>query len=139
MISYLIDTSAVVRVLRDPALRKTWHEALTAGVIAICDPVELELLFAAQSLADRLRKKELLTELFGWVVTPDHVWTRAHQVQQLLTEQGSHRSAGMADLVIAATAEANRLTMLHYDRDFETVAAATGQPTQWIVAPGAIS
>lgn len=138
MISYLIDTSAAVRVLRDPGVRKTWHEALTAGVIAICDPVELELLFTAQSLADRLRKKELLAELFGWVVTPDNVWTRAHRVQQLLTEQATHRSAGVADLTIAATAEANRLTMLHYDRDFETVAAATGQPTQWIAAPGTI-
>ncbi|WP_327148674.1 PIN domain nuclease [Nocardia sp. NBC_01329] len=139
MIGYLIDTSAAVRVLRDPALRKTWHEAFTAGVVAMCDPVELELLFAARSLADRLRKKELLTELFGWVVTPDNVWTRAHRVQQLLTEQGSHRSAGVADLAIAATAEAHRLTMLHYDRDFETVAAATGQPTQWIAPPGTIS
>jgi hypothetical protein len=28
--------------------------------------------------------------------------------------------------------------MLHYDRDFETVAAATGQRTQWIAAPGTI-
>lgn len=138
MISYLIDTSAAVRVLRDPGVRTTWHEALTAGVIAICDPVELELLFTAQSLADRLRKKELLAELFGWVVTPDNVWTRAHRVQQLLTEQATHRSAVVADLAIAATAEANRLTMLHYDRDFETVAAATGQPTRWIAAPGTI-
>ncbi|MFQ6229998.1 PIN domain nuclease [Nocardia sp. NPDC002869] len=139
MISYLIDTSAAVRVLRDPVVRKTWHEALAAGVVAICDPVELELLFTAQSLADRLHKKELLTALFGWVVTPDNVWARAHRVQQLLTEQGSHRNAGVVDLVVAATAEANRLTVLHYDRDFETVAAASGQPTQWIAAPGTIS
>lgn len=55
MIGYLIDTSAAVRRLRDPALRKTWHEVLTAGVVALCDPVELELLFAVRSPADRLR------------------------------------------------------------------------------------
>jgi hypothetical protein len=29
----------------------------------------------------------------------------ADQVQQLLTERGAHRSAGAADLLIAATAE----------------------------------
>ncbi|WP_227998201.1 PIN domain-containing protein [Nocardia australiensis] len=60
-------------------------------------------------------------------------------MQQLLTEQGHHRSAGVADLVIAATAEANDLTILHYDRDFETVANATSQPTQWISPPGSIN
>ena len=56
--------------------------------------VELELLFGAQSLGDRLRKKELIGELFGWAITPDNVWKRTHQVQQLLTERGLHRSAG---------------------------------------------
>jgi predicted nucleic acid-binding protein len=75
----------------------------------------------------------------GGTRTPDNVWARAHRVQQLLTEQGCHRSAGVPDLVIAATAEANRLTILHYDRDFETVAEKTGQPTQWIAPTGTIS
>ncbi|WP_218020403.1 hypothetical protein [Nocardia sienata] len=59
-------------------------------------------------------------------------------MQQLLTERGCHRSAGVADLMIAATGEANRLTILHYDRDLETVAEATGQPTQWVAPPGTI-
>ncbi|WP_067858574.1 PIN domain nuclease [Nocardia shimofusensis] len=139
MISYLIDTSAAVRVLVDPAIRKAWHETITAGVVAVCDPVELELLYSARSLADRIRKKDLFGELFGWVVTPDSVWNRAHQVQQLLTERGQHRSAGMSELLIAATAEAHDLTVLHYDRDFETVREATGQPTQWIAPPGTIA
>ncbi|BDT84730.1 PIN domain nuclease [Nocardia cyriacigeorgica] len=139
MISYLIDTSAAARLLINPTVRKAWHETVTAGVVALCDPVELELLFTARSLADRLRKKEILVELFGWAATPDNAWSRAHQVQQLLTEHGHHRSAGVADLLIAATAEANKLTILHYDRDFETVAKATGQPTQWIAPPGTIA
>ncbi|MEV0076387.1 PIN domain nuclease [Nocardia neocaledoniensis] len=138
MISYLIDTSAVARLLANPGVRRAWQETVTAGVIAVCDAVELELLFTATSLADRRRKKELLDDLFGWVPTPDGVWTRAQQVQLLLTEQGHHRSAGVADLVIAGTAEANRLTILHYDRDFETVAKVTGQPTQWIAPPGTV-
>ncbi|WP_084496642.1 PIN domain nuclease [Nocardia amamiensis] len=139
MISYLIDTSAAARMLINPSVRKAWHEVIAVGVVAICDAVELELLFTAQSLADRLEKKDILRELFGWAVTPDDVWVRAHHVQQLLTEHGHHRSAGVVDLVIAATAEANNLTVLHYDRDFETVAGVTGQPTQWIATPGVIS
>ncbi|WP_157171757.1 PIN domain-containing protein [Nocardia higoensis] len=54
----------------------------------------------------------------------------------MLTEKGKHRSAGVSDLLIAATAEAHGLTVLHYDRDFETVREVTGQPTQWIAPPG---
>ncbi|MEV0687201.1 PIN domain nuclease [Nocardia sp. NPDC050378] len=139
MIRYLIDTSAAVRFIANPAVRRAWQETVTAGTVAVCDAVELELLYGATSLADRLRKKELFGDLFGWVPTPDGVWSRTHQVQQLLTEHGQHRSAGVADLVIAATAEASRVTILHYDNDFETVAKVTGQPTQWIAAPGSIS
>ena len=139
MISYLIDTSAAARLLLNASVRKAWHEPVTAGVVAICDAVELELLFTARSLADRLRKKEVLGELFGWVVTPEDVWARAHRLQQALTENGLHRSAGVADLVIATTAAANDLTVLHYDRDFEPVAGVTGRPAQWISAPGSIS
>lgn len=139
MIEYLIDTSAVARLFTNASVRKAWQEPITAGVVAVCDAVELEFLFSATSLADRLRKKELLAELFGWVVVPDDAWSRTHRIQQSLTEQGRHRSAGVVDLVVAVTAAANNLTILHYDRDFETVAGVTGQATQWISAPGSVS
>ncbi|MFJ4658081.1 PIN domain nuclease [Nocardia sp. NPDC088792] len=134
-----MDTSAAVRLLTNPSIRKAWHEPVTAGVVAVCDAVELELLFSATSLADRLRKKELLAELFRWVVMPDDVWVRAHRIQQSLTERGQHRSAGVVDLMVAVTAAASNLTILHYDHDFETVAGVTGQPTQWISTPGSIT
>ncbi|RMI27712.1 PIN domain nuclease [Nocardia stercoris] len=139
MITYLADTSAVVRLLGNRSIQRAWQETLTTGLIAICDAVELEMLFSATSLADRLTKKSLFDNLFGWVPTPDNVWIRAHEIQQQLTDRGHHRSAGLADLVVAATAEANNLTVLHYDHDYDTVAAVTGQPTQWLAPPGSIS
>lgn len=40
-------------------------------------------------------------------------------------------SAGAVDLVVAATAELRGLTLLHRDRDFECLAAVTGQALQW--------
>ena len=52
---------------------------------------------------------------------------RAETVQQMMTEVGKHRSAGPVDLIIAATAEQERLTVLCDDRDFETVASVTRQ------------
>ncbi|MFF2552708.1 PIN domain nuclease [Nocardia sp. NPDC058058] len=139
MIEYLIDTSALARLFANPSIRKAWQEPITAGVVAVCDVVELEFLFSATSLADRLRKRELLGELFGWAVIPDGAWLGAHRIQQSLTESGQHRSAGVVDLLVAVTASANNLTILHYDHDFEAVAKVTGQPIQWISTPGSVS
>ena len=55
-----------------------------------------------------------------------------------LVERGQHRSVGVADLLLAATAEIERLTVLHYDADFDLIAEITGQPTEWIVPRGSI-
>jgi len=101
---YLIDTSGLFRILQDK-LRQAWADQLAAGVIAICPVVELEFLYSARSLADRLEKRRLLREVFGWVAMSDRAYERADEVQQLLTETGRHRSAGPVGLLIAATAE----------------------------------
>ena len=128
---YLADTSALFQILQDK-LRQAWSDELAAGVIATCPIVELEFLFSARSLADRLEKQRLLRELFGWVPMSDHAYERADEVQQLLTERGMHRSAGPVDLLIAATAERERLTVLCDDHDYEVVASVTGQPVRLV-------
>ena len=77
----------------------------------------------ALALADRLEKQRLLRELFGWVAMHEDGWERARDVQQALTEAGQHRSAGAADLLIAATAERELLVILCDDRDYLGIAA----------------
>lgn len=132
---YLIDTSGLFRILQ-AGLRKAWSDQLTAGVIAVCPIVELEFMYSARSLADRLEKQRLLRELFGWVAMHDGAYERAAQVQQLLTEAGPHRSAGAVGLLIAATAERERLTVLCDDRDYQTIAAVTRQPVKLVTDIG---
>jgi predicted nucleic acid-binding protein len=128
---YLIDTSGLFRILQ-AQLREAWSDYLAAGVISICPIVELEFLYSARSLADRLEKQRLMADLFGWVSMHDGAYERARDVQQMLTETGSHRSAGAVDLLIAATAERERLTILADDRDYLTVATVTGQPVRLV-------
>jgi predicted nuclease of predicted toxin-antitoxin system len=65
------------------------------------------------------------------VPVDDRAYDRAWRVQEILTQRGQHRSAGAVDLVVAATAELQGLTLLHRDRDFECIAAVTGQALQW--------
>lgn len=135
---YLIDTSAAVRILTGKQVRAQWNDHLAEGVVALCDVTELEMLYSARSLMDRLAKEERFAELFNWVPMPDGVYQRARAVQRRLTESGGHRSAGAVDLLVAATAELSGLTVLHYDGDFETVAEATGQPTRWVARAGTL-
>lgn len=128
---YLIDTSGLFRILQSE-LRKAWSEQLAAGVVAICPVVELEFLYSARSLADRLEKQQLLGTVFGWVPMAERAYERAGEVQQLLTEAGMHRSAGPVDLLIAATAERERLTVLCDDRDFLAIARMTDQAVKLV-------
>ena len=51
------------------------------------------------------------------------------EVQTLLADRGHHRGPSIPDLIIAATAEFTGLTILHVDKDFDTISALTGQPT----------
>ena len=55
---------------------------------------------------------------------------RAVAVQSALAERGQHRAPSIPDLLIAATAELAELTVLHLDKDFELIAALTGQPQE---------
>ena len=128
---YLIDTSGLFRILQGK-LRVLWADELAAGVIAVCPVVELEFLYSARSLADRLEKQRLLRTVFGRVPMGERSYERAEMVQQLMTEVGQHRSAGPIDLLIAATAELAHLTVLCEDRDFRTVASVTRQPVRLV-------
>jgi hypothetical protein len=55
-----------------------------------------------------------------------------------LARRGQHRAAGLPDLLLAAIAERHSVTLLHYDADFDVVAAITGQPTQWVAPRGSV-
>jgi hypothetical protein len=40
--------------------------------------------------------------------------------------------------VIAATAELNGATVLHYDADYDLIAEITGQPVEWVAEKGSL-
>jgi hypothetical protein len=67
---------------------------------------------------------------------PDRVFARATDVQATLTRRGQHRSAGAVDLLVAAAAELSKLTLVHYDRDFDQITQATDQSAVWLAPAG---
>lgn len=131
---YLIDTSAFARLTK-PAVRHELGDLSGRGLLATCAMVEMELLFSARSPvdSDNIRRR---VRSFEWLTTPDDVWERATQVQCELIKRGEHRTVKIPDLLIAATAERHRVSVLHYDHDFDRIAAVTEQPTRWVVPRG---
>ena len=69
------------------------------------------------------------------VVQPVRAEARAREVQRELMSRGNHRAVAVPDLIVAAVAEVEGLTVLHHDGNFDLIAAITGQPMEWIVPP----
>lgn len=118
---YLIDTSALVRILRRQ-VDESWHEQVTHGMVAICDPVLTEALTIARATKYERIRADLL-EAYPWVPVPDRVWETVHTVQGRLAAKSQHNGLSVADHLVVATALHHRLTILHEDADFGTAAA----------------
>lgn len=134
--TYLADTSVFAR-LSKPAVVAAIAPAIAQGQVAVCVPVMFELGYSARSPSDYQAIMHRL-EAFECVPVTDGDHRRALEVQRLLAERGQHRALSLVDGLIAAVAESRGLTVLHYDADFETVAAQTGQSQQWIVPAGTV-
>jgi len=134
---YLADKSALAR-LHLPAVREELEPLITRALVGICGVTELEMLYSARNIQERARVKEQLEASLDRVDIPEDIWEQAAEIQGALTEQAQHRSASIPDLIVAATASARGLEILHYDRDFDTIARFTEQPARWIVPPDSV-
>lgn len=110
---------------------------LLAGQIATCGIVDLELLYSAPNPATYVELAEALRAMPRVPVT-EGVVDRAIAVQTQLASRSEHRSVSLPDLLIAACAESAGLTVLHYDADYDRIAAVTGQAAQWVVPRGSV-
>lgn len=88
---------------------------------------------------DRARGVAERLDAFESVPMPSGLWSRAREVQLLLASEGDHRRVPPADLLLAAAAEAASVPLVHYDRDYERVATATGLQHRWMVADGSLA
>jgi predicted nucleic acid-binding protein len=135
--TYLADTSALAR-LRFAAVGSALGPLIEAGLVATCGVIEFELGWATRT-ADELDEVRADRQAgYEWLATHDEDWRRALQVRAELWRTGRIRAVGFPDLLIAAVAERERVTILHYDSDYDLIAHVTGQPAQWVVARGTI-
>lgn len=120
--SFLADTSMVVQLRRGQDIQPRWIDAVQAGLVAVCPAVEAELMRATASKADRDQLRSHLRTLFGWQPMPDDAWRFVARTQDALVDLGQHKGPSVVDLLVAATADAWGLTVLHVDADFDAIA-----------------
>jgi predicted nucleic acid-binding protein len=133
---YLGDTSALARITQ-PEIAARLEPLLESGLVARCTPTDLEAGFSSASPASHRAVREFRSA-WPFVVMDQIVLDRAVDVQDALAEKSQQRGAKIADLLIAAAAEAAGLVVLHYDHDYDLIAGVTGQPTEWIVPAGTV-
>ena len=129
---YLVDTSVLTR-LRYPQIGST---LLGLGQLFYSPISGLELRYSASNEAD-YRKLTTILEGFDRLPVDDEAFDLADRTQRRLAKAGL-KSRPVPDLIIAAQAELARLTMLHYDAEFDLIASVTAQPALWITPQGSI-
>lgn len=130
MTDWLIDRSALIRLAASPDAAQ-WAARIERGLVRITTVTRLEVGYSARS-GEELRAALRHPPLAAMPVeyqTPA-IEDRAVEVLTLLADRGQHRAPSIPDLIIAATAELAGLTILHLDKDFEVIAAITGQPLE---------
>ena len=131
---YLADTSAWHRSGR---VVERWEPLLETDEIALCTPVRLELLLSARGPADYRALSSDLAHV-RHLRLDDRCERAAARIQEALVERSQHRGPTPMDLLIAAIAEVNGATLLHYDRHFDAIARVTGQPMEWLARRGTL-
>lgn len=134
---YLIDTSAHARTQH--AVVRTIVAGLIADrAAATCVTVDLEAGYSGRDLTDVRTIAQRRKELYVVLPISEVIADRARDVQVRMAARGHHRAIGVIDLLTAAVAEHFGAVILHYDADFEHVAATTGQPHKWIAPRGTL-
>lgn len=134
-LTHLLDTSVLTR-LREPTVREAIEPRVELGQLGRAAISDLEIGFSARNAAEWDRLTDALDAFELVETTAVHV-RRAKQVQRLLAAK-HQRGRKLPDLLVAAAAESSGLTVLHYDTDFDLIAAATGQPCEWVVPAGSV-
>ncbi|WP_326581858.1 PIN domain-containing protein [Streptomyces sp. NBC_00481] len=122
MSGYLLDSSALWRLLRDRRLHEVWRPVVMDGDIRSCYPQRAEFLRSARGLKEYEAYSAMFAELYDDVSVPKGAPHWIGGLQLRAAERGEHQALSAVDLQVCATAAHHGLVVLHDDRGFVTAA-----------------
>jgi predicted nucleic acid-binding protein len=134
---FLIDTSAAAR-MRLPAVVDRLEPLITGGLVATFATLDAEALYSARSPQEYEQVRADRREAYEYLPTDDDHWQRAFEAQRRLARTGRHRAVGIADLLTAVLAAQHRITIVHYDADFEIAAEVLTFEHRWVLPRGSV-
>lgn len=132
---FIIDNSVWQRQ-NQPAVRSAMTNLITIQsplAVLTCPPVVAEVGFSARNSQDHAAVWRYLGEFPPCLNHPDNDLVLS--IQSSLIRRGHLRAVGAIDTLIAAYAIENSATVLHYDSDFEHVAAVRDDFNHSWIAP----
>jgi len=122
VIRYLLDSSGLWRLLREPTIRAAWAEVVSVGAIGSCNPQRVEFRRSARTVDEFDEMSAMFEALYPDAAVPKGAWRWIESAQYRLLRHGAHRALSAVDLLICATAAQHDLVVLHDDNDFTTAA-----------------
>lgn len=120
----VIDTSAWVRQ-REPAFRERWRATLSAGRMAMCPAIALELLSSARDQAAFLDLDRALAALPQAPITTSVTRAALHASREL----GARRPIPAVDYLVAAAAAERGFGVLHLEAHYDLLAEVLAFPS----------
>jgi predicted nucleic acid-binding protein len=134
----LIDTSAFARA-HHPRVREQWRDALHSDRLRLSPIARLEILLSARN---GTTFAELAEELAVLRTAPLTAATAraAEDAMRTLAERsaGTHRIP-IVDYLLAATAQELGAAVIHYDRDYDTLAQTLAFQSIWLAPAGSLA
>lgn len=122
MISFLVDSSAVWRLQRQPELTTVWEPALLSGAIGSCAPQRAEFRRSARTLTEFHEMDRMFAAVYPDVPVPKSAWRWLDSAQHRLAGVGAARALSIVDLLVCGTAATRGLVILHDDADYDLAA-----------------
>jgi predicted nucleic acid-binding protein len=122
LIHFLVDSSAVWRMQRQPEITEGWDAPLLSGAIGSCEPQRAEFRRSARNAAEFDQMNRMFAELYPDVPVPKSVWRWIDAAQHRLAGAGAARALSVVDLLVCGTAAIPGLAILHDDADYELAA-----------------
>ena len=122
MIHYLLDSSALWRLLREPTIRAGWADVVADHGVGSCQPQRAEFRCSARNATEYEQMSTMFDELYPDVSLPKGIWQWVESTQHRLVLAGAHRALSCVDLLLCGAAAQRDLVLLHDDNDFATTA-----------------